>query len=76
MALVRMVHLPMSTFQLYLHKEIAMPRLPIPGTDTEHWGDLLNEYLRVAHRDDGTFKIPDTTYWTSAIGATTHDSTA
>jgi hypothetical protein len=52
-----------------------MPRLPIPGTDTEHWGDLLNEYLRVAHRDDGTLKIPDTTYWTTAIGAITTDPT-
>jgi hypothetical protein len=52
-----------------------MPRLPVPGTDNENWGGLLNEFLRVAHRDDGTHTIPDTTYWTSAIGAITTDPT-
>jgi hypothetical protein len=37
-----------------------MPRLPIPGADSEEWGAILNEFLRVAHRDDGTLKdCPD-----------------
>jgi hypothetical protein len=33
-----------------------MPHLPIPGTDTDQWGALLNEFLRVAHHDDGTLR--------------------
>jgi hypothetical protein len=51
---------------------MAMPRLPIPGSDGDRWGDLLNTFLRVAHRDDGTLKVPTTTYWTSAMGAFTY----
>lgn len=31
-----------------------MPRLPMPGSDAENWGNLLNEFLRVAHNEDGT----------------------
>lgn len=31
-----------------------MARLPIPGNDTDTWGELLNEFLRVAHHEDGT----------------------
>jgi hypothetical protein len=52
-----------------------MPRLPTPGSDGDRWGDLLNEFLRVAHSDDGTLKVPDTTYWTSAVGAIATDTT-
>jgi hypothetical protein len=33
-----------------------MPRLPTPGSDTDNWGVLLNEFLRVSHREDGTLK--------------------
>lgn len=33
-----------------------MPRLPIPGSDSDSWGDLLNQFLRVAHREDGSTK--------------------
>ena len=33
-----------------------MARLPEPRSDKGRWGDLLNEYLRVAHNDDGTPK--------------------
>jgi len=33
-----------------------MPRLPIPDQDNEIWGNLLNEFLNVSHRDDGTLK--------------------
>lgn len=33
-----------------------MPRLPIPGSDDGTWGDLLNEFLRVEHNEDGTQK--------------------
>lgn len=33
-----------------------MGRLPQPGGDDGTWGDILNEYLSVAHNDDGTLK--------------------
>lgn len=33
-----------------------MPRLPIPGSDDGTWGQLLNEFLEVAHSSDGTLK--------------------
>lgn len=33
-----------------------MARLPDPGGDSGTWGDILNEYLAVAHNDDGTIK--------------------
>lgn len=33
-----------------------MPRLPTPGADDGTWGDILNEFLRVEHNDDGTQK--------------------
>lgn len=32
------------------------PRLPNPGQDDGVWGDLLNNYLSVAHQDDGSIK--------------------
>ena len=31
-----------------------MARLPIPGSDTGQWGDILNTFLDVAHNLDGT----------------------
>ncbi|HSE60798.1 MAG TPA: hypothetical protein VLA88_00730, partial [Candidatus Saccharimonadales bacterium] len=33
-----------------------MSRLPIPGNDDGTWGDILNDYLKVEHNDDGTLK--------------------
>ena len=33
-----------------------MARLPVPGTDDDAWGALLNEFLRVAHREDGALR--------------------
>ncbi|MDB6027679.1 MAG: hypothetical protein JWM68_3902, partial [Verrucomicrobiales bacterium] len=33
-----------------------MSRLPVPGADGDAWGDLLNDFLRVSHREDGTLK--------------------
>lgn len=33
-----------------------MARLPVPGSDSGTWGTLLNEYLRIAHNNDGTLK--------------------
>ncbi len=33
-----------------------MPRLPIPGQDSGTWGDILNEFLNVAHNSDGSLR--------------------
>lgn len=33
-----------------------MPRLPLPGSDEGTWGEILNDYLTVAHATDGTLK--------------------
>ena len=31
-----------------------MPRLPVPGSDTDNWGEILNEYLLYEHKADGS----------------------
>ena len=36
-----------------------MARLPQPGGDKGSWGNVLNDYLAVAHNDDGTLKAID-----------------
>jgi hypothetical protein len=33
-----------------------MARLPIPGSDDGTWGQVLNDYLEVAHDNDGSIK--------------------
>lgn len=33
-----------------------MSRLPIPGSDDGQWGQILNDYLSVAHEADGSLK--------------------
>lgn len=33
-----------------------MPRLPNPGSDTNTWGNILNEFLNQAHNSDGSLK--------------------
>jgi hypothetical protein len=33
-----------------------MARLPVPGSDEDSWGDLLNAFLRVSHREDGVLR--------------------
>ena len=42
-----------------------MARLPQPGKDIDQWGEILNEYLRVSHNEDGTFR--DNTVGTATI---------
>lgn len=53
-----------------------MARLPVPGSDSGTWGELLNEFLDVAHNFDGTAKnlpqskthdLPDTDSATTAL---------
>lgn len=36
-----------------------MARLPVPGSDENTWGDILNEFLAVEHANDGTLKKSD-----------------
>jgi len=31
-----------------------MPRLPVTGADDDDWGNILNQYLQVEHKADGT----------------------
>ena len=33
-----------------------MARLPLPGSDNDIWGDVLNDFLAVEHNTDGTHK--------------------
>lgn len=33
-----------------------MARLPTPGSDSGQWGNILNEFLEVAHNSDGSLK--------------------
>ncbi len=33
-----------------------MSRLPIPGSDDNVWGQILNDFLNIAHNTDGTLK--------------------
>lgn len=33
-----------------------MARLPVPGSDENNWGDILNDYLSQAHNSDGSIK--------------------
>jgi hypothetical protein len=32
-------------------------RLPVPGSDVSDWGVILNEFLRIAHNEDGSLKL-------------------
>ncbi len=34
-----------------------MTRLPVPGSDDNVWGDILNDFLKVEHKNDGSLKI-------------------
>lgn len=33
-----------------------MSRLPVPGSDDNTWGEILNDFLEVSHNGDGTIK--------------------
>lgn len=46
-----------------------MARLPVPGSDAGTWGDVLNDFMSVAHNPDGSLK-------TSAVSGSTPTATA
>lgn len=45
-----------------------MPRLPKPGSDVGKWGEILNEYLKVAHNADGTLKTSGSQFYVKPSG--------
>lgn len=38
---------------------LSMARLPKPGSDNNQWGDILNDFLLVAHTEDGTLRVTE-----------------
>lgn len=50
------------------------PRLPIPNADNDVWGNILNDFLRVAHNDDGTLKITATDLGAATNTTVVHNS--
>lgn len=50
------------------------PRLPQVGSDDNSWGDVLNEFLRVAHNEDGTLKNLSASEIADLLGNLTGDS--
>lgn len=57
-----------------------MPRLPVIGADGDAWGNVLNEFLRVAHREDGalktTFRVLNVRDYGATGNGTTDDTLA
>ena len=52
-----------------------MPRLPTIGSDGDTWGDVLNDFLRVAHREDGSLKTTSQVINVKDYGATGNGTT-
>jgi hypothetical protein len=53
-----------------------MARLPVPGSDDDVWGDILNEYLGVEHNADGTLKSGGTIATKANDSAVVHNTGA
>lgn len=50
-----------------------MARLPVPGSDDDVWGQILNDYLAVVHNADGTLQsgvVSSGTIQSGAVGTT------
>jgi hypothetical protein len=43
-------------YQLKQESIVSMPRLPVPGSDDDVWGSVLNDFLEVAHNNDGSLQ--------------------
>ncbi len=57
-----------------------MARLPTPGADENDWGDILNEFIRVGHREDGqlrnTWEVADVRDFGAAFNGVADDTAA
>lgn len=42
--------------QIIVGENKQMARLPKPGSDSGVWGDVLNDFLKTVHNDDGSLK--------------------
>lgn len=51
-----------------------MTRLPVPGQDDGKWGDILNDFLSVAHNTDGTLKNGAAATDTSVVHTTGNET--
>lgn len=48
-----------------------MARLPVPGSDENTWGDVLNDFLLASHNANGTLKnVVSSSQFTSHTTAT------
>src|SRR5690606_4898751 len=45
-----------SICPVWRKEKAKMARLPIPNSDGDSWGDVLNEFLLVSHHEDGTLR--------------------
>lgn len=45
-------------------------RLPVPGSDANTWGEILNDFLGVSHNTDGTLKTSAQTVGVPKTGGT------
>jgi len=55
-------------------KETIMARLPIPGQDADNWGAVINDFLRVAHNENGTLQLGLDEVDATKIGVVAEDS--
>ncbi len=57
-----------------------MPRLPVLASDADQWGAVLNEFLRVAHHEDGslrgTYRVLNVKDFGATGDGTTDDTSA
>jgi len=51
-----------------------MARLPVPGSDSNTWGDVLNGFLTVEHNADGTLKTNGTIATKANDNAVVHNT--
>jgi hypothetical protein len=53
-----------------------MAQLPQPGSDEGVWGNILNDFLRTSHKDDGTLKDNSVSSSAIANNSVTHSKIA
>jgi hypothetical protein len=51
-----------------------MSRLPVPGSDDNVWGNVLNDFLSVEHNSDGTLKVSGSISTKASDSAVVHNT--